>query len=148
MTYRTFVAAAVMTVAVACSPQVSVHGFAPTPEELQSIEPGVDTMFSIEERIGRPTVAGLLRNDAWYYVQSTMEQLTYNPAKEVNRRVVVIGFAEDGVVKDVNEYGLEDGRIIDLNTRVTVAKTGQKGILSQIFGNLFNLDAASILGDN
>ena len=30
-------------------------------------------------------------------------------------------------------------RIINLNTRVTVADTGQKGILSQIFGNLFNV---------
>ncbi len=112
-----------------------------------TIEPGVDTIFSIEERIGRPTIAGLLRDDAWYYVQSTMEQVAYKAPTEVDRRVVVISFAEDGVVNEVNEYGLEDGRIINLNTRVTVANTGQKGILSQIFGNLFNIDAGSFLGN-
>lgn len=145
MTFRFVMIAAVVLTLSACTPKVTVHGFAPTDEDLKNLEPGIDTIYSIEERIGRPTLSALLRDDAWYYVQSTMEQLTYNAPKEVNRRVVVITFADDGVVESVEEYGLEDGRVINLNTRVTVAKTGQKGILSQIFANVFNFDAASAL---
>ena len=145
MTLRLLLAVVACAALTACSPTVTVHGFAPSDDDLASLEPGIDTIYSLEERIGRPTISGLLRDDAWYYVQSTMEQLTYNAPKEVNRRVVVVTFADDGVVETVEQYGLEDGRVINLNTRVTVAHTGQKGILSQIFANVFNINADSLL---
>lgn len=128
-----------------CAPQVSVHGYVPTEEDLSAIEPGIDTTFSIEERIGRPASSGLLRQNTWYYIQSTMEQMTYNPPRVTDRKIVEIRFDEDGLVEGVNRYGLEAGRVVDLNTRVTVSDTGQAGIFQQIFGNLFNVDATSIL---
>ncbi len=129
----------------ACAPQVTVHGFTPSEEELELIEPGVDTLDTVRDRIGRPANSGLLRGNTWYYIQSRMEQLTYNPPRETEREIVRIVFTEEGLVESIDRFGLEDGRVIDLNTRVTVTDTGQLGIFEQLFGNIFNFNAESII---
>ncbi len=131
----------------ACSPQVSVHGYVPTETELASIESGIDTRAPLSERIGEPANTGLLTDSDWYYIQTTFEQRTYNPPEITDRQVVAIGFDDEGVVEAVNRYGLEDGRIIDLNTRVTVTGGQRRGILARIFGSILNVDAGSLIGN-
>ncbi|MEO0386797.1 MAG: outer membrane protein assembly factor BamE [Pseudomonadota bacterium] len=132
----------------ACTPQVRVHGFVPTADELDLIEPGLDTQDSVADRIGRPANSNLLGDPVWYYVQSRMEQLTYNPPRETDRQVVVIAFTEDGLVKSIDRFGLEGGRVIDLNTRVTVTDPNRLGILQQFLGNLFNLNAEQLFNNS
>lgn len=127
---------------------MTVHGFAPDAVEQQEIAPGIDTIFSLEERIGRPATAGLLSDNTWYYVQTTVEHLTYHQPKVIDRKVVAVEFDEDGVVADVASYGLEDGRIIDLNTRVTETDAKRVGILTALFGNIGGLSADQLIGDN
>lgn len=144
MKARAYICTFILLAATACSPAITVHGYVPTPEDLELIEPGIDTVFSIEERVGRPTNSALLHDSTWYYVQSTMEQIAYKAPKETDREVVVINFDEDGVVASVDRFGLENGQVINLNTRVTVADVGQRGILAQIFGNLLNFDAGAV----
>ncbi len=131
----------------ACAPTVTVHGYAPSQTDLESIEPGIDTIFSLEERIGRPSTSGLLREQSWYYVQTTISQLTYNPPEVTDRVVVAVAFDDDGIVQDVQRYGLEDGRVVNLSPRVTETSAKRLSILEQIFGNLVNFNAADILAD-
>ena len=117
----------------------------PSAEELATVEPGEDTVITVAEKIGRPASSGLLRDSDWYYVQTTMEQLTYNPQRPIDRKVVAIGFDDAGVVTDVQTYGLEDGRIVNLSPRVTVTGGQRVNILQRIFGGLLNFDAESFL---
>ncbi|MEM9428236.1 MAG: outer membrane protein assembly factor BamE [Pseudomonadota bacterium] len=140
------VAAAVALLLTACTPTVRVHGFVPSPTDLEQIEPGLDTVDSVSERIGRPANSNLLGDPVWYYVQSRMERLTYNLPRETERQVVVISFTEDGLVQGIERFGLEDGRVIDLNTRVTVTDTGRLSAIQQILGNLFNVDVEQFVG--
>lgn len=132
----------------ACSARVTVHGYAPDDFELLEVEPGIDTIFSLEERIGRPATSGLLDDNTWYYVQTTVEHFTFYPPKVIDRKVVAIDFEEDGVVTDVVSYGLEDGRVINLNTRITETDAKRVGIISALFGNIGGLTADQLLGDN
>ncbi|MEO1550999.1 MAG: outer membrane protein assembly factor BamE [Pseudomonadota bacterium] len=129
-----------------CTEKVTVHGYAPTPEQISQIEPGVDTIFSLESRIGRPSTSGLLRDGAWYYVQTTQSQLTYNAPRITDRRVVAVDYDADGVVTQVQVYGLDDGRLVNLSPRVTETSSTRRSILAQLFGNVFNVDAEGILG--
>ena len=69
--------------------------------------------------LGRPSSNGVLRDSAWYYVQSTVESFTYNPPRVVDRTVLAVNFDQRGVVRDIERYGLEDGRIVNLTTRTT-----------------------------
>ena len=138
----------VLLVLSACEARVTVHGYAPDATEQQEIEPGIDTIFSLEERIGRPATAGLLSDNTWYYVQTTVKHLTYHRPEIIDRKVFAIDFDEDGVVSNTAGYGLEDGRVINLNTRVTETDAKRVGILTALFGNIGGLSADQLLGDN
>jgi outer membrane protein assembly factor BamE (lipoprotein component of BamABCDE complex) len=127
--------------AAGCAPTVQVHGYVPPPADVARIKPG-DTTATVEEVLGRPSSNGVIRDSAWYYVQSTIENYTYNPPRVIDRTVLAVNFTPNGVVRDITRYGLEDGRIIDLETRVTATGGREMGVLEQLFGNLLNLDAS------
>lgn len=141
------VSAFVLMGIAACEPTVRNHGFAPDPELVDTIRAGSDTRGSVRRKIGRPGLDGVFANDGWYYIASTFEHLTYHAPKIVNRRIVAITFNEDDVVASVNTYGLEDGKLIDLETRTTPTAGRELGILEQALGNI-GLDVGGLTGDN
>jgi outer membrane protein assembly factor BamE (lipoprotein component of BamABCDE complex) len=128
-------------VAAGCAPTVQVHGYVPPQSDIARIRPGADDVGTVEEILGRPSSAGILRDSAWYYVQSTVESYTWHAPRVVDRTVLAVNFDQQGVVRDIRRYGLEDGRIIDLETRTTSTGGRELGVLEQLFGNLLNLDA-------
>ena len=83
----------------------------------------------------------MIRSNVWYYVASRFETDAWSPPEEMDRRVVAIAFGPDGLVADIAQYGMEDGRIINLVTRTTPTYGRRMTILQQIFGNLGNFEA-------
>lgn len=130
--------------AAGCAPTVQVHGYVPSEADLSRIRPGFDDAGSVEEILGRPSSNGVLRDSAWYYVQSTVESFTWHAPEVIDRKVVAVNFTGNGTVLDVRRYGLEDGRVIDLETRTTGTGGREMGIVEQLFGNLLNLDAQQL----
>jgi outer membrane protein assembly factor BamE (lipoprotein component of BamABCDE complex) len=131
----------------ACAPQVTVHGYVPGEADVSRITPGVDDRLSVEETLGRPSSSGLLQDRAWYYVQSVMEQETYRAPRVVDRTVLAVLFDENGVVTGLDRYGIEDGRIVNLQTRTTETGGRQLSVLEQLFGNLLNIDAEQVFSE-
>ena len=127
--------------AAGCSPTVQVHGYVPSEADLSRVRLGADDVGSVEETLGRPSSNGILRDSAWYYVQSTIQNYTYHAPQVVDRKVVAVSFDQQGVVTGIKRYGLQDGRVIDLETRTTGTGGREMGIVEQLFGNLLNLDA-------
>jgi len=122
--------------ATACSPVIRSHGFMPTEESLARVEVGVDSRSTVQRKLGRPSMDGVFNDDGWYYVATTVEHYTYHEPEVIDRRVLAIQFDEIGQVAAINRYGLEDGRIIDLETRTTPTHGRQLTILEQVIGNL------------
>jgi outer membrane protein assembly factor BamE (lipoprotein component of BamABCDE complex) len=125
----------------ACAPTRQVHGYIPPPADIARITPGSDDAASVEETLGRPSSSGLLSDSAWYYVQSVIENYTYNPPRVVDRTVLAVNFDQNGIVTDITRYGLRDGRIVDLTNRTTETGGRTLGVLEQLFGNILNVDA-------
>lgn len=119
-----------------CAPVMRVHGYVPTRSDLDQIVVGADTKLSIEEIAGQPSDTGLRDENAWYYVSSTVRNFMFLEPKVVERTVLAFDFDNDGVLTAISEYGLDDGRVIDLETRVTPTDRRRAGILSVLFGNL------------
>jgi len=117
---------------VACSAQERVHGYVPEDVDLESVLPGVDTISSLETSIGRPSSSGVVRGNAWYYVKTTVRHYTYNRPD----------------VEDVNRYGLEDGRVVDLKRDITVTHGQTLTALEQILGNFGRIDPGQLLSDD
>lgn len=130
--------APVLFVLGACTAQFRNHGYVPSEEELAEIVVGVDTKASVDESVGVPSTIGVLDSDDYYYVRSRVRTYGARAPKVIDRELVVIDFNEAGVVANIERYGLEDGRPVLLNRRVTDSPTKGKGLIRQLLGNIGN----------
>ena len=130
-----------------CAAEVKNHGYAPDDALLAEITAGTDTRGSVRRKIGRPSTTGVFTESGWYYVATTVEHYMYYQPKVTDRRVVAVQFDADDVVAAVNVYGIEDGRIIDLQTRTTPTYGRELTILQQLLGNLGKLTGEQLLNE-
>lgn len=123
----------------ACAPVIQYHGFVPTEEDLAEIQVGLDTRTTVESVIGKPGTSGLLAEGAWYYVRSEFKHDLWKAPEEVDREVVAISFDDNGVVKNIERFGLDRGQVVVLNRRVTESNIEGVSFLKQLFGNASGL---------
>jgi outer membrane protein assembly factor BamE (lipoprotein component of BamABCDE complex) len=123
-----------------CSAVVETHGYAPPEERVARIVEGVDTRGSVRRKIGRPGATGAFTEDGWYYVSTTISKKAFFAPEVVDRRIVAVSFDERDRVTAVDRFGLEDGRVVDLETRTTPTFGRQLTILQQVLGNLGNIE--------
>lgn len=143
--WRRIVVVLAMALITACSPIYRNHGYVPTDEELALVEVGTDTRETVATIIGRPSASGLLNDVGWYYVQSNWKHNGAYAPQEENRQVVAITFTEDGVVENIERFGLEKGRIVPLSRRVTETNIKSQGLLRQLFGNIGGLSTDKLI---
>ncbi len=132
----------------ACSATFQDHGYAPPEEELDNVIIGVDTRDTVADVIGSPVSRGVLEGGDWYFVQSRWRHYAYKQPVEIEREVLAIRFDTDGVVTNIERFGLEDGEIVVLSRRVTESNIKNVGFLQQMFGSFGNINAGSLLGDS
>lgn len=140
--HRLFLALAGLALCMVISGCAAVyrnHGYVPTDVDLEQVEVGVDTRETVAEKVGRPSAAGLLNDVGWYYVQSRWKHYGPREPEEVDRQVVAITFSDNGVVQNVERFGLEQGRAVVLSRRVTESSVQGLSFLRQVFGNLGNI---------
>ncbi len=136
MSIRLGCAVALIVLTTACAPIMRSHGYVPVQDDLDLILIGADTKSSVEETIGRAADTGTFASDTWYYVESTVRKFMFFEPEVVDRRVMEFEFDNDDVLVAINEYGLDDGRIVNLQTRVTPTDGRRTGILERLFGNI------------
>lgn len=142
----TLVSALAVSLAItACAPIVRKHGYMPEETDLELLVVGVDNQASVEAAIGAPTVAGMMKDGAWYYVASRWETRGAFAPEEVSREVLAISFDTDGVVSNIERFGLEDGNVITLNRRVTNDNIADVTFLRQLLGNIGNFTTEQLL---
>ncbi|MGO4908676.1 outer membrane protein assembly factor BamE [Pseudorhodobacter sp. W20_MBD10_FR17] len=128
-----------------CSAIYRNHGYVPTDVELEPVKVGVSTQQDVASAIGRPSAAGLLNDDGWYYVQSRFEQVGPKAPEEIDRQVLAITFDKRGVVENIERFGLADGRVVALSRRVTETNIKGVGFLNQLFSSVGRLRAKDII---
>ena len=129
-----------------CSPTTRIHGYMPPEADVSRIRPGVDTTATVQEILGLPAGNGIVRDSAWYYVESTFENFTYHAPRVLDRKVLEVKYNEEGVVTGLTRYGIQDGRIVDLADATTETGGQEMGVLEQLFGNILNMDPGQFTG--
>lgn len=142
---KTALAGLALAVLVACTPLYTNHGYVPDDIALASITTGVDTRDTVAAFLGRPSVEGLIGDAEWFYVRSQWKTVGAKAPQEVDRQVLAITFDEQGVVTNIERFGLEKGEIVAISRRVTTEPIKGRNILAQIFGNIGRLDPAVLL---
>ncbi|EAR50878.1 hypothetical protein OG2516_00205 [Oceanicola granulosus HTCC2516] len=138
--------AAALVAAGACSPVYRHHGYVPNERDLLELTPGVDTRETVADLVGQPTAGGVLDDSGFYYVQSRFRHFGPLGPQEIAREVVAISFTDDGVVRNIERFGLEDGRMVELSRRVTDDNIRDTTFIRQLLGNLGRVDASTLLG--
>ena len=121
-----------LAILVGCAPQFRDHGYVPLDEDLSSIQVGRDTRDTVAEKVGTPSIAGVLDESGYYYVSSRVKRVGMMRPEVIDREVVAISFNPGGVVTNIERFGLEDGRVVTLSRRVTSESTTSKGFLRQL----------------
>ena len=98
------------------------------------------------EVVGRPSVAGILDVGGWYYVKSKFRAYGFRERREIDREVVAISFDGNGVVENIERFGIEDGRVVTISRRVTDSNIKGVSFLRQLFGSFGNFTADQLLG--
>jgi len=144
---RAILAGCVLLMSVGCTTLYRNHGYVPTDEQLAEVLVGVDTRATVADVVGPPTAGGVTNGGGFFYVQSRFRLLGPLEPKEIDREVVAITFDTDGIVENVERFGLENGNIVPLSRRVTQDNVRDTTFLRQLFGSIGRFDAGDFLGD-
>jgi len=134
----------------ACNPILRTHGYIPTEDKPQAVEPGSDTKASVLARLGNPSIKGTfdeeVDGDTWYYMNSVRQRFAYLRPLLEDRSITAITFNSDGQVDKVAEYGLENGQYVNYVDRKTPTRGREVSVLEQIFGSVGRLPTDRIGG--
>lgn len=130
------------TLVTACSPTVDRRGYIAKPGAFDQIGNGM-AKSEVEAMLGSPSTTASIKfaGDSYYYITSITENRPVFGPKEINREVIAIRFDQADRVQSFGQYGLEDGRVIDVNSRTTPVVGEDLSILQRIFRGLLNSNA-------
>ena len=132
----------------ACAPIYRNHGYVPPDSALGALAVGVDTRDSVIAAVGRPTTTGVVGDQSLYYVESRFRYYGALPPEEVAREVLALSFFPDGRLGNIERFGLEQGRVVQLIPRITAEIFADRTFINQLLGNLGRFDAGTLLGED
>ena len=137
---RGVVAVAVAVVMLAgCAETIVKHGHQFRETDLQQITTGM-TQDQVKLTLGTPTTTSAVASgNTYYYIASTEAEKSFLSPRETDRQVVAVYFNQTGMVQQVANYGLKDGKVFDFISNKTPAPGAKdEGVLKQLFRNLGN----------
>ena len=87
----------------------------------------------------------MLSDGGYYYVSTLMRRRGPSALKPVSRELVAVTFNQQGVVSGIERYGLEQGKVIPLQRRVTSSNIQDKTFLRQLLGSLGNFGPGGLV---
>ena len=128
----------------ACSATFRNHGYMPPAEDLDQLVVGIDSRASVEDVIGIPGASGATRDGNYFYVRSRVREYLFFEPQVIEREVLAISFDEAGIMQNIERFGLEDGRVVRLQTRVTESGVNDNTFLRQLIGNFGRLGPSGL----
>ena len=120
----------------ACSPIVATRGNLPDPDVLADIEVGQNKKSEVAELLGSPSTIATFDLETWYYISEITETMAFFEPKLVERKIIIIRFDKQGVVRELRTIGKEEARRIAMVDRKTPTAGNEIGLLKQMFGNM------------
>lgn len=142
---RTALAGVALGLALAgCAATFDNHGYVPPAEVLAQIEIG-DSREAVVEAIGTPGAAGVMRDEAWLYTAYRVRNFGYRAPEITERQLLAISFDAAGRVRNIEEFGLDDGRVVALSRRVTTSSVREVTFFGQLLGNFGRINIGDAL---
>ena len=120
-----------------CTAHVDRHGHVFTEDDIKQVQPGM-SKEQVKISLGTPDTTSTIGGGAFYYISSTKQHGPFLKPAVIDRKVVAVYFDNNQSVARLANYGLQDGRIVDLVKGSTPSRNSDLTILEQFFGNLGN----------
>ena len=143
-TIRILSALALGVMLTGCLTQIDRHGHYFSESEIEQIRPGM-SKEQVKLTLGTPDTTTTAGGDVFYYISTTRKRRPVMKPKAVDRKVLAVYFDNSQSVMRLANYGLQDGRVVDLMKGETPSKNSDLTMLQQFFGNLGN--RAKTLGE-
>jgi outer membrane protein assembly factor BamE (lipoprotein component of BamABCDE complex) len=130
---RALLVLSVLGLVAGCSPEINHRGYYPKAGALAQVAEGMPKT-EVEGILGSPSTTASVnfQGDSYYYITSITQGRSFLDPKEIKREVIAVRFDQQDQVTSVAQYGLEDGRIINLNTRKTPVAGAEFSILKEL----------------
>jgi outer membrane protein assembly factor BamE (lipoprotein component of BamABCDE complex) len=127
------VVAAVATLMAACSPEIDRRGYIPKTGSFAQISEGM-SKSEVEGILGSPstTASVNLQGDSYYYISSVTQARSFLKPVETDRQVIAVRFNKDDQVSSTAQYGLQEGRVIDMSTRKSIVVGSDSTIIAKL----------------
>jgi outer membrane protein assembly factor BamE (lipoprotein component of BamABCDE complex) len=112
------------------------RGHAVSEEQVGQLTPGVSSRTDVEALLGSPSASGTFDSSEWYYISAITRQRPGRNLGVADQSVVVVRFDAGDTVQEVRRLGPEDGRDIQMVSRVTPSPGTERSVLQQLFGNI------------
>ena len=140
-------AALCATLMAGCSPTVDHRGYMAKPGAFDQITSGM-SKTEVVSILGSPstTASAVIQGDSYYYITSITEGRAFLTPKETNREVIAIRFDRNDQVQSFAQYGMQDGRVIDMNSNKTAVLGEDTSLVKKLLRGATGTTAGPMLG--
>jgi outer membrane protein assembly factor BamE (lipoprotein component of BamABCDE complex) len=116
-----------------CSPEINRRGYYPKAGALAQVSEGM-AKSEVEGILGSPSTTASVnfQGDSYYYISSVTQGRSFLEPVETQREVIAVRFDKQDAVTSVAQYGLEDGRVVNINSRQTPVPGSEFNILNEL----------------
>ena len=132
----------------ACSPIRTHHGFNANDRLVKAAKSHTLSKREVLMRFGPASIIEKSDDgEMAYYVSYTKERFAFFTPDITERTVTALHF-KDGMLADMKQYGLEDGNVIDINSRQTPTYGKDLNAIQQILSNVGRFNSLPGQGRN
>lgn len=127
---------ALLALTGACAPREEFNGARIDQERLDRVKLGNLSRDEVRKIMGTPSSSSVSSvsgtGDTWYYISRETKGYGFMDPEVTLQRVVAVDFDENGTVKGVREFGLEDGKDVSITGNVTKSEGGELNAYEQV----------------
>ncbi len=129
----------------ACTPEIDHRGYIAKPGVFSQLHAGM-AKTEVDGILGSPTTTASINfsGDSYYYISYSTTQTAFLKPKETDRQVIAVRFDKQDHVTSVAQYGLQDGRVIDMNTRKSPVVGSEFSLLAELLKGAGNATASPL----
>lgn len=124
----------------ACGTPPIQHGYVVSEEALAQVPVG-SSREQVLLVLGSPSTTSVMAGDtAFYYISQTIDENPIMGRSIIDQRVLAVYFDDKGLVKQIANYGLKDGKVFDFIERKTRTGGADLNLIGQIFKGVGNVN--------
>ena len=115
----------------ACAEEID-HGYVLSENALAQVQVG-SSREQVLLVLGSPSTTATVGGEAFYYISQKSNRIAaFMTPKVYDQTVLAVYFDDKGKVKEISNYGLQDGKVFDFIGRKTKTTGQDIGLISQI----------------